>query len=159
MSKEKMIYALLDDLNIAYDTLEHAPISSVRDTDIVLPGQQVKNLCLKTKKARKFYLVILKDEKSAHIKKLEETLGEKRLSFANEEELERLLHVEPGVVTPFGLLYDTEHHIQVIIDEEVDPNLTVGFHPFNNTKTLNIAYSDFIRFLEYVGHPAIRLEC
>ena len=49
MPTPDVAYDVLAKLNIAYERLDHAPITSVRDTDIVLPGQQVKNLCLKTK--------------------------------------------------------------------------------------------------------------
>lgn len=52
MTKESMIYQLLDELKISYDRLDHEPISSVieaAEKGIVLPGQQVKNLLLKNK--------------------------------------------------------------------------------------------------------------
>ncbi|MBS4750402.1 prolyl-tRNA synthetase associated domain-containing protein [Granulicatella sp. zg-ZJ] len=159
MNHETWTYTLLDTLNIPYERLDHEPISSVKDTDIVLPGQQVKNLCLKTKKGKDYYLIILKDEKIADLKQLATLLGKNRLSFVNEEELANLLHVTPGTVTPFGLHFDTEQKIQVIIDKEVDPTLTVGFHPFINTTTLNIAYSDFLRFLEYTNHSPLIISC
>ena len=58
MTKESMIYQLLDELKISYDRLDHEPISSVieaAEKGIVLPGQQVKNLFLKNKKGRQFY--------------------------------------------------------------------------------------------------------
>lgn len=162
MTKESMIYQLLDELKISYDRLDHEPISSVIEAvekGIVLPGQQVKNLFLKNKKGRQFYLVILRDEKMADIKHLAEILDEKRLSFANDKELEELLQVEPGTVTPFGLLFDKEKKVQLIVDEEVDPNSTVGFHPFVNTTTLNIDYADFLRFLEKAEHTVKRIRC
>ena len=162
MTNEEKIYQVLDNLHIAYERLDHEPISSVieaAEKGIVLPGQQVKNLVLKSKKGRQFYLVILRDEKTADIKHLAEVLDEKRLSFANDKELEELLQVEPGAVTPFGLLFDKEKKVQLIVDEEVDPSLTVGFHPFVNSTTLNIAYSDFLRLLEKTGHEVKRVNC
>lgn len=159
MPDPQVAYDVLADLNILYERLDHEPITSVRDSEIVLPGQQVKNLFLKTKKGREHFLVILRDEKVADLKRLAEVLEVNRLSFVHEEELMELLSVEPGTVTPFGLIYDTNQKVQVIIDEEVDPTLTVGFHPFVNTTTLNIAYSDFERFLEHVHHPARRVMC
>lgn len=159
MPDPQVAYDVLADLNILYERLDHEPITSVRDSEIVLPGQQVKNLFLKTKKGREHFLVILRDEKVADLKRLAEVLEVNRLSFVHEEELMELLSVEPGTVTPFGLIYDTNQKVQVIIDEEVDPTLTVGFHPFVNTTTLNIVYSDFERFLEHVHHPARRVMC
>lgn len=157
---EKEVYELLDNLAIGYEIMEHEPINSIFEAvekGIVLPGQQVKNLVLKNKKGRQYYLVILPENKIADISALAQALGEKRLSFANEEKLQELLGVVPGAVTPFGLLKDKEGKVQVIVDEEVDPDLTVGFHPFVNYKTLNMAYKDFERFLAYAEHPARRL--
>ena len=159
MPNEAVAYELLEKLSISYTKLEHEAITSVRDTDIVLPGQQVKNLCLKTKKGRQYYLVILRDEKIADLKHLAEALEVNRLSFVREDELMELLSVEPGKVTPFGLLYDTENKVQVVIDEEVDKNDTVGFHPFVNTATLNIPFVDFLRFLDYVHHEPMYVMC
>lgn len=39
VEKEAMIYQLLAELGIDYVRLDHEPISSVRDTEIRLPGQ------------------------------------------------------------------------------------------------------------------------
>ena len=159
MPTPDVAYDVLAKLNIAYERLDHAPITSVRDTDIVLPGLQVKNLCLKTKKGKQYFLVILRDEKSADLKRLAEALSVSRLSFVGDEELTALLAVEAGAVTPFGVLFDADNKVQVVIDAEVDETQTVGFHPFINTTTLNIAYADFVRFLEYAKHPPLRVMC
>ncbi|WP_231724052.1 YbaK/EbsC family protein [Oceanivirga salmonicida] len=149
---EKIVYDLLNDLGIKYSNQIHEAITSVRDTDIKLEGQQVKNLVLKAKKTNNLYLIILKDEKMANLGKLAEILEEKRLSFANDEILEELLHCKAGTVTAFGLMFDKECKINVIIDDEIDQNLTVGFHPFINTKTTDIQFKDFMKFLEHVNH-------
>ena len=108
---------------------------------------------------KQYFLVILRDEKSADLKRLAEALGVSRLSFVSDEELTALLAVEAGAVTPFGVLFDVDNKVQVVIDAEVDETQTVGFHPFINTTTLNIAYADFVRFLEYAGHPPLRVMC
>ncbi|MGT2910912.1 prolyl-tRNA synthetase associated domain-containing protein [Streptococcus cameli] len=156
---EKEAYELLDRLSISYDRLDHRPIISVKDLDFELPGQQVKNLFLKNKKGKKFYLVILHDEKQADLAKLAERLSEKRLSFASKEQLEEMLHVPAGTVTPFGLLFDSENKIKVIIDSDVDRTLTVGFHPFVNSTTLNIGFTDFERILEELNHAITIIDC
>ncbi len=156
---EKEAYDLLEKLEISYERLDHRPITSVQDLEFTLPGQQVKNLVLKNKKSRQFYMVILHDEKQANLAALAERLGEKRLSFASDDQLEELLHVPAGTVTPFGLLFDTDKRIQVVVDAEVDQTLTVGFHPFINSTTLNIAYTDFEKIMDFVNHPIRIVEC
>lgn len=158
-AKEEEAYSLLEELGIAYERLDHRPITSVQDLDFTLPGQQVKNLVLKNKKSRQFYLVILHDEKQANLANLADSLGENRLSFANDEQLENLLHVPAGTVTPFGLLFDTEKKIQVIVDAAVDQTATVSFHPFINSTTLNITYRDFERLIAFLGHSIRIVDC
>ncbi|MDO5079188.1 YbaK/EbsC family protein [Streptococcus minor] len=158
-AKEEQAYDLLKKLDISYERLDHRAITSVQDLDFTLPGQQVKNLVLKTKKSRHFYMVILHDEKQANIADLAERLGEKRLSFASDEQLEELLHVPAGTVTPFGLMFDKDKRIQVVVDEDVDRSLTVGFHPFINSTTLNIAYSDFEKMMDYLDHTIRIVAC
>lgn len=151
---EEMIYTLLENLKIEYEKLEHEPIFSVKNSP-KLKGQQVKNLVLKAKGTNNLYLVILHDEKSVNLSNLAELLNEKRLSFASEEILDKYLHCEAGIVTPFGLIFDTDNMINVIVDTDVDTNTTVGFHPFVNTKTLNIQFKDFEKFLDYFKHKVM----
>lgn len=156
---EKEAYDLLEKLNIPYERHDHKAITSVQDLDFTLPGQQVKDLLLKNKKGNQLYLVILHDEKQANLAQLAENLEEKRLSFVREEVLEELLHVPAGTVTPFGLLFDVEHWIQVIVDAAVDQTTTVGFHPFINSTTLNIAFSDFEKIVAETGHVLRTIDC
>lgn len=156
---EKEAYDLLETLTIPYERFDHRAIVSVQDLDFTLPGQQVKNLVLKNKKSRQFYMLILHDDKQANLRALAERLGEKRLSFASDEQLEDLLRVPAGTVTPFGLLFDTANQIQVVVDAAVDQSLTVGFHPFINSTTLNIAYTDFEKIMDFVNHPIRIVEC
>lgn len=151
---EEIIYELLDKLEIKYELLEHEPITSVKNAP-KLKGQQVKNLVLKAKGTNNIYLVILHDEKSVNLAGLAELLNEKRLSFANEKVLDEYLHCKPGGVTPFGLIFDTDNRINVIVDANVDTNTTVGFHPFVNTSTLNIQFKDFEKFLDYSKHKVM----
>lgn len=156
---EQEAYALLERYGIAFERVDHEAITSVRDTTVKLAGQQVKNLFLRNKKGSRYYLIILHDEKQADIAAIAERLGEKRLSFASNERVEELLRVLPETVTPFSLLYDTEQEVQVVVDTAVDTSLTVGFHPFVNSTTLNIAFADFERLMNALEHPIRFVDC
>ncbi|NYV27235.1 prolyl-tRNA synthetase associated domain-containing protein [Streptobacillus felis] len=158
MGNEEMIYELLNKMNIKYKTLEHEAISSVKDHLFELEGQQVKNLLLKAKKTNNIYLVLIHDEKSLNLSDLAEKLEEKRLSFASSDTMFELTGCEPGVLTPFGLLFDKEHKISLIVDTAVDINTTIGAHPFINTKTLNIQFKDFEKFFKHTGHKINFIE-
>ena len=61
----------------------------------------------------------------------------------------KYLGVQPGSVTPFGLINDTEHHVHVFIDQKLQEAEKVSFHPCINTASLIIKREDLIRFLEY----------
>ncbi|WP_156299826.1 YbaK/EbsC family protein [Streptobacillus canis] len=158
MGNEQMIYNLLKEMNIEYKTLEHEAISSVKDHLFELEGQQVKNLLLKAKKTNNIYLVLIHDEKSLNLTDLAEKLEEKRLSFASSDTMIELTGCKPGILTPFGLLFDKDYKVNLIVDTAIDTSTTIGAHPFINTKTLNIQFKDFERFFEYTGHKINFIE-
>lgn len=157
---EKDAYELLKKLQIDYLRVDHPAITSVKDISFELPGPQVKNLVLKSRKGKKIYLVIVPDEKQVDLKCLAELLGEKRLSFVSSVKLQEILRVPPGTVTPLALPYDKEHQITVVIDDSIDRTDTVGFHPNVNTTTLMISFQNFEKILAYLGYQPlfVRLE-
>lgn len=149
---EELAYNLLDSLNIDFLKVNHPAITSVKNVPFNLPGPQVKNLVLKSKKGKKIYFVILHDEKQADLKKLAELLDEKRLLFVSEETLSTFLGVPAGSVTPLALPQNETNQITVIIDKDIDFNNTVGFHPNINTTTLMIQFHDFEKILSYLNY-------
>ncbi len=92
------------------------------------------------------------------LKRLNAALGEDRLSFASPERLRRWLGVEPGSVSPFGLINDGTHHVRVVCDEALRSSAALGFHPNVNTATLEIAFADFEKFLAARGNDVRWLE-
>ena len=63
-----------------------------------------------------------------------------------------VLGVEPGSVTPFGLLHDTQKTINVVMDEDAWSIGQFRFHPMVNTATLTIDKEGFEAFLRHTGH-------
>jgi len=148
-------YNILEQLEIPFERVDHEPITSVKSYDAELPGPQVKNLLLKSKKDKRFFFVILPEDKSVNLKELAEELEVKRLSFASAAELEELIGLKPGTVTPIALNHDVECKIQVVIDNCIDQNDTIGLHPNVNTTTIIMSFVDFTRLLTWSEHPAI----
>ena len=58
------------------------------------------------------------------------------LSFADGKYLYELLNVEPGSVTPFGLLNDNEKKIKFFLDLKLNKFDSFNFHPLVNTATI-----------------------
>jgi Ala-tRNA(Pro) deacylase len=115
---EQKVHEVLDRLGIAYTRLEHPPVFTVEQAEKhwgSITGAHCKNLFLRNKKGNRHYLAILESSKSADLKALTNRLGEDRLSFASPERLMRYLGLEPGAVSPFGLINDSQKEVQVVV--------------------------------------------
>ena len=122
-SKEKMnqVLELLTKLEIPFQVVEHEPVCTIKEANHIsnmIEGIGTKSLFLKDKK--NYYLIILKDDKTANIKQLEEKIGTKHISFAKEEELQNILQVSKGSVTPFGIINDKESKVLLMIDRDLE---------------------------------------
>ena len=152
---EEKIYEVLKKLNIPYTKHEHPPVYTVEQAEQYwedIEGTHCKNIFLRNKKGKRHYLVILLSSKKADLKALEKQLGEDRLSFASPERLMRYLGLEPGAVSPFGLINDSKKEVQVIIDRDLRRAEIVNFHPNVNTATVGIDFTDFEKFLAWCGN-------
>lgn len=151
-----MLYDKLKALNIEYKQIEHEAVFTVLEAQDILKkidGLGCKNLFMKSNK-NNYYLVILRDDKRADIKKLKEILKVSELSFAQEENLEQILKLQKGSVTPFGIINDKNNLVKLIIDKDLK-NHKVLFHPNVNTKTISLNFDDLIKFIENEKHSYI----
>jgi Ala-tRNA(Pro) deacylase len=152
---DQKVYKILKDLDIAYTKHEHPPVYTVEEAEKHwehITGAHCKNLFIRNKKGKNHYLVIVKSEKRVDLKSLTSRLGEDRLSFASPERLMRHLGLEPGAVSPFGLINDKENEVVVIIDRDLKEASHVNFHPNVNTATVGITFVDFKKFLDHCGN-------
>jgi len=158
---EHKVLETLDKLGIPYVRHEHPPVATVEEAEKhwgALKGAHCKNLFLRNYKGDRHYLVIAPVTRGIDLKRLNAMLGEDRLSFASAERLKRWLGLEPGSVSPFGLINDETRHVQVVCDRTLRSSAALGFHPNVNTATLEIVSADFERFLESRGNPVRWLE-
>jgi Ala-tRNA(Pro) deacylase len=149
------VYAKLTALEIEYVLYEHPPVFTADEAAThwkAIPGTAVKNLFLRNKKGNRHYLVILGIEKQADLRHLVKVIGDDRLSFGSPERLMKHLGVTPGSVSPFGLIHDSTHAVQVIVDSDLKAAKRLIFHPNDNTASLTMSGADFGRFLEHVGN-------
>ena len=103
-------------------------------------------------------MVILLSRKSADLKALTRQLGEDRVSFASPQRLMKYLGLEPGAVSPFGLIYDENKEVRVVLDEDLKNEEYVNFHPNVNTATLGLDFADFEKFLSWCSNRVIFLR-
>jgi Ala-tRNA(Pro) deacylase len=148
------LFAFLDRLGIAHQTVEHAPLFTVEQSRALrgqIPGGHTKNLFLKDKKGAVFLVTTLEDAR-IELKRLHHRFGSGRFSFGSAELLRATLGVEPGSVSPFGAINDTAGAVTVVLDAAMLTHGTLNYHPLVNTMTTTIARDDLFRFLEATGH-------
>ena len=162
LDKEIRTYDLLDRLGIAYERVDHAPAMTMevcQEIDQVLQAVICKNLFLCNRQETAFYLLMIPDTKVFHTKDLSAQIGSARLSFAKAEYMEQFLDITPGSVSVMGLMNDTEHRVQLLIDEDVLKSEFVGCHPCINTSSIRFRTSDLVeKVLPAMGHTYIKVK-
>jgi Ala-tRNA(Pro) deacylase len=154
MLSPQQLFARLDALGLSHRSVEHRPVFTVEQAKAhrgELPGHHIKNLFLRNKK-EEMWLVVAIEDRAIDLKWLGETLGAGRLSFASPERLRRHLGVEPGSVTPFALINDGTHQVQLALDRGLSKGGPINAHPLTNTMTTAIALPDLQRFFAVTGH-------
>jgi len=141
----------LKEKRINFKEFSHNPVYTVEDTKKEgiyekIKGIHSKNLFLKERKSRRFYLVVMQENKPLNIKELEEKLKYK-LKFANPENLKEILGLTPGSVSPFGLINDKINKTILLIDKDVWNADFVSFHPNINTETLQLSKENFHKYV------------
>ena len=148
------LLALFDKLAIKTTTVEHIPVFTVGEAKKVhdqIPGGHCKNLFCKDEKGALWLIVALEDAR-IDLKAAKDRIGSKRLTFGKPELLLEILGVEPGSVTPFGLINDTRSKTNVILDEAMMRQTQLNFHPLKNDATTTISSHDLITFVKATGH-------
>lgn len=155
-TREMAVYELLDKLKISYERIDHDPMDSIDEcaaVEVVLGAKVAKNLFLRNQQKTSFYLLMLPGDKHFSTKDFSKQLGISRVSFAEPEFMAEYLGVSPGSVSVFGLMYDTDYHVELVIDEELLKESCICCHPCMNTSSLKIKTSDIQKkFLKHTGH-------
>jgi Ala-tRNA(Pro) deacylase len=155
------IYKILEDLGIEYKIHEHQAVFTVEESlkhEKEIPGSRNKSLFLRNREKSQYYLVIIYGDKRLNTNQLTKDLNETRLSFASAEDLDKILGTNPGSVSPYTLINDTEKKVTVLIDTDVVAEDKVYFHPDRNTATLEMATDDFKKYLDWTKNKVVYLE-
>ena len=154
MSKRRIVFDALNDLNIPYEIAEHPAVLTIEDIDALgldPNGEVAKNLFLCDDKKQRFFLVTVRKTKTVNLQNLREVLGSRRLSFVSEERLGRMMGLDKGEVTPFGILNDTTGIIEVFLDKDFKNFKRIGVHPNDNTATVWLEPADLERVIKKSG--------
>lgn len=157
---ETKLYADLKALDIPYDVVEHPAVFTVEESQAVdgdIPGAHTKNLFLKDAGGH-FWLVTVPATLRADLKALPAVMGAKRVSFGKGEDMERLIGVTPGSVTPLGAIADAAGAVTIVLDAALAAADRVNCHPLRNTATLGLSGADLVRALTHWGHPPVIID-
>ena len=146
----------LDDQEVFYQKVEHEPVftmEGMEQLNLPFASEVVKNLFLRDDKKRAYYLVVMPEDKPANLKALRAMLESRPLRFASSDDLEAILGLRAGAVSPLGVLNDDERRVQVVLDEELCSYAGLGIHPNDNTATLHVPLPDVLALLDAHGTP------
>ncbi len=150
------LLSLLDKHDVTYQAFTHPAVSTSKEADQYLKDEtfvKCKNLFIKTRDKKSYFLVMLPENKKIDWKKAQKELCTSSLTMADEDELMEKLRVKRGLVSTFSLLNDETNTIPLVIDQEaMEENNFVGVHPNDNTKTISLQWIDLARILSSYGH-------
>jgi Ala-tRNA(Pro) deacylase len=157
VSVEAALLAALDAAEIAWSLHEHEAVFTVEASARLhaeITGLHTKNLFLKDAGGQ-FWVVSAPHDAAVDLKALPGALGSKKVSFGKADDMERLLGIFPGSVTPLAALNDTTGEVKIAIDQRLAEAATVNVHPLRNTATLGLSGLDLVTFLAAINHAPI----
>lgn len=161
MTKQE-VYAFLDTRQIKHEITEHPAVYNMEElarVQLPYPDRDAKNLFVRDDKRRSYYLITVRGDKRVNLKDFRRKQGTKPLTFASPEELQAILGLIPGAVTPFGLLNDADCRVHFYIDRDFwQGSGLIGVHPNDNTATVWLKAEDLVAVLREHGNPVDLVE-
>ena len=154
MRGEAGLYADLAVLAIPFDEHEHAAVFTVAESSALhdrILGVHSKNLFLKDEGGA-FWLLTVPAMARVNLKALPGAIGCRRVSFAKPADMERLLGISPGSVTPLAMINAAPGSVTVVLEVRLASAGRVNVHPLRNTATIGLAGADILRLLTHWGH-------
>ena len=156
LPKEIRVYDLLDSLQIPYQHIDHdaaMTMEACAAIDAALNATICKNLLLCNRQCTDFYLLMMPGDKPFKTSVLSKQIGSSRLSFADAKYMEEYLDITPGSLSVMGLMNDKDHHVTLLIDEDVLTGEYIGLHPCINTSSLRLRTRDLTeKIIPALGH-------
>ena len=147
---------MLQAAGVPHRVVEHRAVFTVAESTALrgdLPGLHCKNLFLRAARGGDFFLATLEADRVVSVNALARAAGWPKVTMASADELRAVLGVEPGAVTPLGLLHAAPGTVRFVLDSAIahGPAL-LWCHPLRNTASVGIAPEALRGFLEWLGH-------
>lgn len=157
---ETELYELFRQHGISWSHHTHPPLFTVEESKALrgdLPGAHVKNMFLKDKKGQ-LWLVTCLEHRKIRIRDLEKQIGAPKASFGKPELLWDTLGIRPGAVSPFGLINDPAHRVNLVLDQQMLKADPINAHPLHNEATTTLSCAAFLKFFEITGHTPVVID-
>ena len=152
--KRSIVFEALEALGVPYEVWEHPAVYTIEEMlALHLPHFETvaKNLFVRVAKKRNYYLLVAPHDKQVKLTDFACRAGTTRLSFASQEDLQEILGLYSGAVSPFGILNDREHKVHVYMDSSFSGSM-IGVHPNDNTATVYLQADDLMQLLHAQGN-------
>ncbi|XP_004710271.1 prolyl-tRNA synthetase associated domain-containing protein 1 isoform X1 [Echinops telfairi] len=151
-------------LDIHTEVVEHPEVFTVEE---MMPhiqhlkGAHSKNLFLKDKKKKGYWLVTVLHDRQVNLNDLAKELGvgSGNLRFADEAAMLEKLKVGQGCATPLALFCDSGE-VKFVLDSAFleGGHKKVFFHPMTNSATMGLSPEDLLTFVKETGHDPIVID-
>jgi Ala-tRNA(Pro) deacylase len=165
MTREETVYQYLKEHEIKYSSYNHPEGKTIEEAKRWWHDDgsvHCKNIFMRNHKGNQHYLICFPCDKELDIHDLEARLKASlqaqglpscgKLSFASPERMMKYLGLEPGSVSPFGLINDTTNHVILFLDKELQSAATLSFHPNDCRGTVVITQQEWQKYLDGIGN-------
>lgn len=155
MTKQE-VYDFLKNKNTEFEITEHKAVYNMEElseVEIPYPEYDAKNLFVRDDKKNNYYLISVIGSKRADLKRFRKENGTRPLTFASENDLNEILGLKAGSVSPLGLLNDKDLKVKFYIDCDFFKGKSIiGVHPNDNTATVWLKTEDLINIIKENGN-------
>ncbi len=163
--RQERVLRYLDEHHIPFTTYNHPEGKTIEEAKRWWHDDgsvHCKNIFMRNHKGDQHYLICFPCDYDLAIHDIEHWLKDVlvsqglkapgKLSFASPERMMRYLGLEPGSVSPFGLINDTDHHVILFLDSRLKDAESLSFHPNDCRGTVVISQAAFQQYLSCVGN-------
>lgn len=144
------LFERLDELSITVATVPYPAHETVEEGKRLrgdMAGTFTKNLLLRDKKGRLF-LFSIHEDLSLDLKTLHRRVGANgRMGLAPAERMIEVLGVQPGALTPLGLINDSEGMVTAVVDTSFMQASQINFHPLINTESIGLKPDELLTYI------------
>ncbi len=152
---KEIVLKFLDDNKIPYEITNHNPVYTMDDMineGLDKKGTLAKNLFIRDQKGKRHFLITAHNDTAVNLKELGEKLGVGKVSFASPERLLKYLGLEPGCVSPMGLINDKDNAVELVLDQKLQGCQKMGVHPNCHDATLWISFASLQKCVKLMGN-------